>query len=106
MMLPSARRMPPQGDDVARALVEVDRGPDEQVAVALALLGRVAVELGPYEVLGAGLGVDDHDGAVGGLRGGRVVDRRRAGRPERLDRVEAGDLRDELGAGLKPSLNA
>jgi hypothetical protein len=52
----------PQGDDVARALVEVDRGPDEQVAVALALLGRVAVELGPYEVLGAGLGVDDHDG--------------------------------------------
>jgi hypothetical protein len=80
----------PERDDVALALVEILRRPDDQRDVAR--VRRVGVELGPDQLTLERARVDDDDrlgGVVGPLD---VRDRHGTGAPERLGRVEARDL--------------
>ena len=64
MTAPSASLQVAHRDDVARALVEVDRGTQDQRLLAAVDRAGVRVELRPERVPLAGLGVEDHDRRV------------------------------------------
>ena len=87
-----------QRDDVAVALAQVLRGPDEQRA---AVLRDAHVDLGPDHLALAAGGVDDDDRLVAVLVARDVGDRDGAGLLERRGRVEPRDLGDDQRAGAE-----
>ncbi len=92
-----------QRDDVALALVEVHRRPDDQRHVAR--VGRVRVELGPDQLALERARVDDHDRLARVERALDVGDRHRAGARGRPRACRGpGTFVTIMLPGLKPSL--